>query len=140
MINDKISRVSYLVSGNMCNFLIFFILSLFTFFFFSFFKWEELMIIPLRFRCYDRRLSPRHLIKWIDILEICPFVNLDNKSLNHGREEGKEEERRKKRNEKNFSFSFFFHLIDFYRRTRRRRILLYDMVVYYDDYYLIRAN
>lgn len=140
MINDKISRLSYLVSGNMCNFLIFFILSLFTFFFFSFFKWEELMIIPLRFRCYDRRLSPRHLIKWIDILEICPFVNLDNKSLNHGREEGKEEERRKKRNEKNFSFSFFFHLIDFYRRTRRRRILLYDMVVYYDDYYLIRAN
>lgn len=139
MINDKISRISYLVSGNMCNFLIFFILSLFTFFF-SFFKWEELMIIPLRFRCYDRRLSPRHLIKWIDILEICPFVNLDNKSLNHGREEGKEEERRKKRNEKNFSFSFFFHLIDFYRRTRRRRILLYDMVVYYDDYYLIRAN
>lgn len=137
MINDKISRISYLVSGNMCNFLIFFILSLFTFF--SFFKWEELMIIPLRFRCYDRRLSPRHLIKWIDILEICPFVNLDNKSLNHGREEGKEEERRKKRNEKNFSFSFFFHLIDFYRR-RRRRILLYDMVVYYDDYYLIRAN
>lgn len=140
MINDKISRLSYLVSGNMCNFLIFFILSLFTFFFFSFFKWEELMIIPLRFRCYDRRLSPRHLIKWIDILEICPFVNLDNKSLNHGREEGKEEERRKKRNEKNFSFSFFFHLIDFYRRRRRRRILLYDMVVYYDDYYLIRAN
>lgn len=112
MINDKISRVSYLVSGNMCNFLIFFILSLFTFFFFSFFKWEELMIIPLRFRCYDRRLSPRHLIKWIDILEICPFVNLDNKSLNHGREEGKEEERRKKEERKEmkkiFRSLFFF--------------------------------
>lgn len=70
------------------------------------------MIIPLRFRCYDRRLSPRHLIKWIDILEICPFVNLDNKSLNHGREEGKEEERRKKEERKEmkkiFRSLFFF--------------------------------